>query len=620
MSSKSKDTIAVNDTTQIWKEFKRGKKYLEALNIVDEISKAHRFFEGDQWKGLKTGGQDLPNWDTLAGTVNYKVAIVTQNLMEIVYSPANYDDPQFQAVGDQICNMLNDHARKLWEEQKMDDETFDAVEDAAISRASYLHFYQAGRKTEVRNGVETVIDPGRMEYDVLDSAGIMFADEQEKKIDKQPYILLPMRRRVTDVRKEAEENGVPAAEIENIVSDEDKDLQTGDRAQTEVETDSEKNSGKCLCILKYWMKEGEVWMSKATRNVVYKKQAPTGLKGYPIAGFVWSRVKGSCRGQGVINKLIPNQIVINQMAAYRYLNAKMTAFAKPIVDTSVVRNPDSVTEFGTRIDIEGYGLNSVLNAVGYLQPANTGPDAKAFTDDLINHTQESEGVNDVARGNTEMETYRAIMAIQEAAAAPLNKQTIRYKRFIEDIARIWFDFWCNYYPNGLPVVVKKTVPVADAQGQTQEMELEVQEIIPAADLQNLKPSIRVDVTPTSAYNKFVEQQKTDNLLTAEKIDFTEYVSLLPDSEPMKGKLERVIESRQQMQQIQAMMEQMKQYILEGRAREDLLNEEVRQHKITLENAGYTLGRAAQLNDDTKKNYYKQGQIDVLAKLNQGGNQ
>lgn len=617
MSNKNKDT---DDITQIWTEFERGKDYIDKLRLVSEINEAHRFYEGDQWHGLKSGGDKLPIIDVISPIVDYKVAIVTQNLMEIVYSPANYDDPQFQFTGDQICKMLNDHAAKLWESQKMDDVSFDAVEDAAISRAAYLHFYQTPPKTEKRNGEEIIVDPGKMEYDALDSAGIMFADEQERDIEKQPYILLPMRRRVADVRREAKENGIPAGDIENIVSDDDKDLQTGDRAQTEIDTDSEKNNGKCLCILKYWKENGKVMMSKATKNVVYKKPASTDLKGYPIAGMVWSRVKGTCRGQGVVNKLVPNQIEINRSMARRSINAKMTAFAKPIVDTSVVRNPDSVTEFGTRIDIEGYGLNSVLNAVGYLQPANIGPDAKAVQDELIQHTKENAGASDVARGSTELDTYRAVLAIQEAAAAPLNKQTIRYKRFIEDIARIWFDFWCNYYPNGLPVVVKKTVPITDSQGNTQEVELEVQEIIPADRLRKLKPSIRVDVTPTSPYNKFVEQQKADNLLTSEKIDFNEYVEIQPDSEPMKGKLERVIEARQQMQQIQEMMEAMKQYILEGRTREELLNEEVGQQKIALENAGYTLGRAAQLNEDTKKNYYKQGQMDTLAKLNQGGNQ
>ena len=45
-----------NDTeqvTQIWSEFERGKDYFNKLNLVNEITKAHRFYEGEQWYGNK---------------------------------------------------------------------------------------------------------------------------------------------------------------------------------------------------------------------------------------------------------------------------------------------------------------------------------------------------------------------------------------------------------------------------------------------------------------------------------------------------------------------------------------------------------------------------------------
>ena len=236
----------------------------------------------------------------------------------------------------------------------------------------------------------------------------MFADEQEQNIQRQPYILIPRRQRVSDVRKEAEsnrkknKNKLKPGDAKNIVSDDDKELEPGDRAQFEVEKNG-NDAGKCRTVLKLYKKDGEIWMSKSTRNVVYMEPQSTGLKCYPVAGYVWSRVKGTCRGQGVVNKWIPNQIGINKMAAYRFLSAKMNAFAKPVVDVDVVSNGmEAVTKFGTAIEVHGMGVSNVKQAVGYLQPADMSSDAKAVQEELITHTKDNAGASDVARGQTDM--------------------------------------------------------------------------------------------------------------------------------------------------------------------------------------------------------------------------
>jgi hypothetical protein len=598
--------------------------------MVREISVAHDFYEGNQWRGLKTGGDELPIIDRIGPDVDYKVAVVTQNLMEIVYSPMNYDDPAFQLQGEELCRKLNAQVARWWENENMDDVCLEVVEDACICRGKYMYFYYVEGKTEVKNGVEVEVEPGRIEFNLLDPTNIMFADEQERKIQKQPYILIPVRERVQKIRDEAVyyrkkgKNKLTEGQEMGIVADSETELEAGYRAKEEVEHGADDPNGKAIRVLKLWMQDGQVYMSKAVKNMVYLEAEPTGLKLYPVTGFVWSRVKGTCRGQGVVNKLIPNQIAINRIAGYRYMNVKMTAFPKPVVDTSVVQNPEDVTKFGTQIEVDGSsapgGLSTVLNAVGYLQPAATGQDAKAVQDELVRYTDDALNVSDVARGNTQIETYRAIMAIQEMAAAPLNsKQLTRYKRFIEDIARILFDMQRNYFRFGIKVVQKQEIaagePRTDGKGNPVEPEMaevEVEETIPAELLEKLRLNVKVDITPVSPFNKFMQQQQADNLLQSQKgIEFAEYVELIPESDPMKTKLEKIVAARGQLQQLLTKLEELQAYSAE-------LEQQVAADQETLREAGITIQKTAQAGVEqgqaAREEGRLEGQIQAAANL------
>jgi hypothetical protein len=262
------------------------------------------------------------------------------------------------------------------------------------------------------------------------------------------------------------------------------------------------------------------------------------------------------------------------------------------------------------------GVSNVQQAVGYLQPAQMSSDAKAVQEELIAHTKDNAGASDVARGQTDMDTYSAILAIREMSEAPINsKQTAKLKRFLEDVARIWYDMWANAYPDGIPVVQEG--PIQQPGGNESELEseeapktVEQQYMIPKEVLQKLKPRVKVDISPASPLNKLVEQQKADNLLGAGKVSFEEYVDMLPDTEPIKAKLERVIEARGKLQQIVQMLQALQNDNLAyAQENGDL--------KAALQNAGMAIGRGAELNKKNKSKYYNQGQIDAITKI-QGG--
>lgn len=588
--------------TELHEQYTAGKNYIDRLKIVQETDEAYRFYEGDQWRGLKDAGERMPILDQIRPIVDYKVAIITQNIMEIVYSNMIYDDPQFIQIARGIAEKLNRFAMKEWENKGMDYVCYNMVRDAAICRAKYIYFYLDRGREVVIGGKKTYPDM-KIDFDLIDSANVMFADEQERDYQKQPYILFPVRRRVADVKAEAKANGIPKEQIDLIRADDNKDLQTGDRGKIEVDHKDGINGtdqGKCMTYLRIKKINGTVHVCKATESVTYCPEKDTGLKDYPFTGMVWMDVKGTCRGQGEVNRLVPNQMMINKIMAYRYINMKMTAFAKLVYDGDAVKNPEEIVEVGTAIKVNGKGMTKALDSVGYLQPSQFNSEPANILEYLSTVTKENAGASDVALGNSKADNYRAILAIQEANAAPLTQQQVRYKKMIEDIARIWFDMWSNYYTSGLPITVE--TEMQDENGQ--KFKAEVQEIIPYKILQKIKLQVKVDVTPNSPYNKLVEQQRVDNLLANGQIQLDEILPLLAETDPLKIGLEELIENRGEMQQLQDVMAK--------------LIEENTNMKEALEGAGLMLAQKDAEKADVQAETYKQAQIDAIKKLAMGG--
>jgi len=361
----------------------------------------------------------------------------------------------------------------------------------------------------------------------------MFADENEPDIQKQQHILVIFRRTVKSVKEEAKKNGIKAEDIRRIVPDDDRDMRTG-------YTEEVKNNSKCLCIMKLWKENGTVHIAKSTKNVVYQKDTDLTISSYPIASYVWEPKKGLCRGVSEVTKYIPNQIWVNRLEAYRLISAKMSAFPKLVYSDTLV-NSEDVDAVGVAIAVQESDTRSALQSVGYINPAPMSSDAKMVLDELMTYTKDAAGASDIATGRERSDNYSALLAVQQAAAMPLQRQGERFRRFTEDIARILYDFWLCYYPQGVTV----------ADDETGESTVISQE-----QLKNLKVQVRVDITPVSPLNKLTEQQKTDNLLSAQQISFDEYVYILPDDEPLKPKLEVILERRQALMMQQAQQQQL----------------------------------------------------------------
>jgi hypothetical protein len=525
---------------EIWKKYELGKEYQHKIDLQDRTDTFFRFYNGDQWHGVNAGDEDLPIANFIKPIVKYKVSTVCQDGRQAFYNPLEYDRT---GINTNACEKLNSYFAKKWEKGKLESISWAVNKDAAVCGAGYV-FFGEGADTEAGQ--------------IIDNINIMFADEKSEDIQSQKYIIIRERKFIKDVKAEALENGVPEDELDMIVSDEEYQEQLGEKQ----EQNYAPKDGKCISLLfMYKDKEGFVHVLKAVRNLIYRPDTVIrargpegeyygGLTRYPVVNLIWESVKNSSRGCGEVEYMIPNQLTVNKTLARRAIAIKNTAFPKIAYNASAIQDPRDILKAGAKIgftDGMGQGINSII---GYLMPAHTSPDAKNLTDEIIGQTRELAGAGDAATGTIDptKASGAAIIAVRDQSALPLNEQVARYSQFVEDLAYLWFDMWRAYNPNGLTVVIDDP--------ETGE---EVEEFIPPEVLNNLDVNVRVDVSKRSAYDRYAQEQSLQNLFQMQAITFDEYVEALEsDSVMPKGKLERILDRRGQMQQMQAQIEQLSQ--------------------------------------------------------------
>ena len=492
---------------RIWQWYERGVERHRMAGLYEKTEQAHRFFAGDQWAGVESGGELLPKYNFIQSIVEYKVAGVASNTLTITYTPLESGGPQ-QPQAALLCQKLTAYAGRQWERLKMDKLCWNVVKDACIAGDSYLYFYDGDCRAQP-----------------VDTCNVHLADEQVPDLQQQEYILIAGRQTVGALRREARRYGLPEGEVQKIVPDDPE-------WEREEESETEEGAQKCTALLLFWRDEdGTVCCARSTRDVIYRPTVRLcggngrGLRRYPIASMSWLRQRGSSRGAGLVHGLIPNQIETNKMLARRLINAKVSAFSRMVYNADKVLNKEAIEQVGAAIQVRDMQASRVSDIVTYLGAAPMSPDARQLSEELVSQTRELAGAGNAALGqvNPEQASGAAIIAARDQAALPLNEQIADFRQFIEDVAAIWFELWAVYAP----------VPLGLPPWQ-----------ISAEELGKLRVEIRIDVAPNSPLSHYAQEQALEKLFDRGAISFEEYVEALDENATApKSKLEQIVKRR-----------------------------------------------------------------------------
>ena len=533
--------------TEVWQLYEKGLNYMRMRNVFSDTDLNYRMYGGNQWEGAKIEGIEQAQYNFIETIVNYKVSTINQNLWAINFGSENFETREFRKTAEKVCEMLNRKASKVWEKDQMDFKIRTASDDSAINDEGIIY---------VRYDEETQSPVNEL----INKNDIQYGNEQNQDIEIQPYIVISQRKSIVEAQNYAESQGVSKEDLKLIIGDMEVFEQTGEDAKYEKDD-------MCTLVTKMWKENGTVWFTQATRYVEISKPADTGLHYYPVAHFPWKERKGSARGEGEVRYLIPNQIELNKTLARMLLSVKQCAYSQKVANIDKIANPSALGQVGGIIKTKnGATVEDVSKIFTYIQPSTMSTDVGKLITDLITITRELKNSSEIATGgiNPEDASGKAILAVQQASQQPLVKQLTGLKKFIEDIARIWLDMWTVYTPEGMRLEDVETDPMTGEE-YTQLVD------IPASVLENLQGTVKIDVTPKGAYDKYAQELSLENLLKGGFFNYQKvgelrmYAEALPDDSTMpKQKIldicDKIEEEQQKIAEINARAMAMQQRV------------------------------------------------------------
>lgn len=525
-------------SNKFWERYEKGLDYIQKKRLIDRTNKNWNFYSGKQWDGIESGSEELPFLNFIKPTIKHKVSTVSQNNMV-----ANYSDAEGREELAEFYDKCNTLFSACWERANEDLELWATMKEAAVTGDGIQYFGTA--------------DVGDMQR--LPNTSVFYGDESQPNIQLQPYVIIQERLAVGKIKAIAEENGLSKEEIDQIVPDQETERMVGNR--DEVEDSSTSDESKATCIIHLEKKDGIVHVARATKTVVFQPEKAIrvinsdgsdgrGMTLYPLLKISWEDFPNSARGLSEVEQLIPNQLEINKTLARRSMIIKLTAYPRIAYDGTVIANPEDLEKVGAPIEMQSGGVQSVNQAIAYLNPAQSNSDPKNYADDLLSISQELSGSGETAMGNINPNRVAAsaIIAIRDQAALPLNEQVAKMKTFVEDMARLWIEIWAVYNPNGLDVLVER---IDEKTGEKRK----VLEKITKKEIDEMSPDIRVDTSQDNPWTKEAEQNWLDNVLEKGYIQFEEYIEASPEHGIVpKNKMQAILDERKAEQRRQMELE------------------------------------------------------------------
>lgn len=515
--------------TDIWTMYNKHIDFLRKRGYFTDVDRCNNFYNGDQWEGLIIDGVSPITFNFIRPIVNYKVNKITKSLRAINYGADNVESTDFRAKAKKVCDLFNQRAARVWEKDQMDTKCKKLVRQAAINSEAIMY---TSYDEEDKNPTN----------EILNKLDVMYGNEQESDIQLQPYILAKKRMSVLQAQELAEKYEVSDTKIKYIKGDDDNTDEAGTDAKDEVDN-------MVTIITKFYRKDGTIHYDMSSKYVEICKEQDMGTTLYPFSHMLWIDKQGNARGEGEVRTLIPNQIETNKNALRRLIATKNTAYPQKIFLKDKITNPEAVNQIGGTIEVEGMEVDDVRKIFSSTQPAQMSPDAEKLQMELISTTRELASASETATGqiNPEDASGRAILAVQQAQEQPLDDQNQNLNTMLEDLARIWMDMWkVHNKDKGMQLEnIEKNM-------QTGEEKVSVEKVASSV-LDKLRTSVKIDITPKGAYDKYAQERSLENLSQTQQFMDTnwleDYVSLLDNDAVMpKLKLEDLIKKRKKAEQ------------------------------------------------------------------------
>ena len=376
---------------------------------------------------------------------------------------------------------------------------------------------------------------GDIVTELVENTRVIFGNPNDRRVERQPYIIIARREMVQDVRRRVKAAGGNPDDVQPDADD------AGNYH------DGLTSGEKCTVLLKFYrkyesagkdrvgnpMETARIKALECVRGAVVRAEWDTGLTLYPVTWLCAEYVQNSYHGQADATSLIPNQVFINKLFAMTMLSLMTTAYPKVVYDKT--RIPKWDNRIGAAIPVSGGDMQNVADII---DPAQVSPQISQFIEAAIRYTKECMGATDAALGEAKSYNTSALIANQRAAGVPLELVRQNLYQSVEDLGLIYIDHMRAYYGERETELAQPGTETAAPL--TFDYSL----------LGKIPLSVKLDVGASAYWSEITAVQTLDNLLQSGKIDIVQYLERLPTGYITKQK-ELIEQFKAQAAQAQA---------------------------------------------------------------------
>ena len=509
-------------------EYSRGQAYNIGLDLYNQVKKNERFYLGDQWSGLKVKSFTSVTLNFLRRVLAYFQSMIVSDDIAVQILPFRKLENR-----QQLGQIYEKAIERVMERTKLKAMLRESLRDAAVDGDSLIYFYF---DPEEPSGQAWAL--GDIKAELVMNTNVIFANSYSRDLQSQPYLLIIRRRTVRQAQEEAKARGI--ADWQQI---------TSESADGYIGEDKQQDDTLCTEIVRFWKVHGidgkkHVYVQRVTGKVITEHAKDTGLSLYPAAWWSWVERRNCYHGVSPLTEVIPTQIAVNQLwtAVTRYVQS--AAFPKIVYNRNLFPNGFD-TNPGKAVAVMGDVREAQTAVIGGV---TLPPQIISTIDSLMQKAMEMMGISDSALGNVRPDNQAAIVAVQEAAAAPLALQKLAFYQFVEDCVRVMVDMMRTYY--GVRELVVEQDVDDPMTGETNKQQIPTMLDFGALDLDVTE--INVDIGEASYWSRIMQLQTADNLLAKGFYNkMSDYLKSLPDGLVRnREQMVKEIEHRERMQAAQ----------------------------------------------------------------------
>ncbi len=440
--------------TDLWKLFQNGRAYQSSKKLTTKLPMFVRFYEGDQWPAPTKNTRNLPRpvVNITKMICRSKKSAILSTPVRIVYKSDLLDENV------ERFNFFSDYIQKELGQDALDKK---GIDDGVKKGSYFYHYYWDAEARGMRGNLD-----GALRGEMIDPLDIFFEDPTEADEQKQAWIMIASRETVESVRAKCD-------------ADVDTDLIRSDEAENPYAQAEQEGSELVTVLTRYFRRNGEVYIEKATRATVINKPFPltpdieaarAALTGedagnnalpdkahqnealrtertraylYPIVVGNYEYREKCIYGLGEIEGIVPNQRAINFNIAMMLLSAQENGLGKYIVSKDALHGQVITNEPGQVLVDYSPGGNGIKRMQEPAMPS--GP--MQIVDSLTQLTRVVTGASEVMTGETigAGMSGAAIAQLQSQALQPVEELKNTFWSVKEKQGRVLAQFYKLYY-------------------------------------------------------------------------------------------------------------------------------------------------------------------------------